>query len=119
MLEISLNVFYVLFSIFVSAIFWVKDSNSTILRLLNSIHSILLLFILVLSGYIGLELHIYNNQLFYFIFVVLLLLSIFSILTGFYSFTGPKYLLLFHSWNLFALILTFFIGTMSLTNDWL
>ena len=61
MSEIYLNIFYALFSIFVSVIFWLKDSNKPIIKLLISMHSILLLLILVGAMYIGLKLQIYNR----------------------------------------------------------
>jgi hypothetical protein len=119
MSEIYLNIFYALFSIFVSVIFWLKDSNKPIIKLLISMHSILLLLILVGAMYIGLKLQIYNNPYINIVFLLLLLISIASASTSIALFTGSKWYHLFHIWNLFAFLLTGFIGGMALSNDWL
>jgi hypothetical protein len=117
--EIVLNLFYGLFSIFISVIFWLKDSNKGCLRLAVSLHSILLLITLILSMYVGLELHIYNNKVILISFNFLIFLSVLSIALSVRYFRGSQLLFFFHLWNIFALALTIFVGGMSLTNDWL
>jgi hypothetical protein len=117
--DIIFNIFFLIFSIFVSLIFWLKDSNKGYLRFFISMHSILILITLVGVMHIGLGLHIYHNTMIGFLFVFLLILSTTSIIASFEYFKGSRWFHLLHLWNLFALLLTAFIGTMSLTNDWL
>ncbi len=119
MSDIIFNTFYLIFSVFVSLIFWVKDSNKVYLRFFISMHSILILVTLVGVMYVGLELHIYHNKIIGFLFVFLLILSTTSIIASFEYFKGSRWFHILHLWNLFALLLTAFIGAMSLTNDWL
>jgi hypothetical protein len=119
MFEILLNVFYAVFSIFVSVIYWVKDTNKPSIRFFISLHSILLLLTLIGVMYVGLELKIHNNLYFYSCFLILLLISLISAAYNIACFTGTKLYHLLHLWNLFAFSLTLFIGTMALSNDWL
>ena len=119
MLDTAFNYFYLLFSIFVSVILWFSDSNKATMRFFISIHSVLLLITLGGVTYLSMYLQIYNNILLDIVFYTLLAVSILSVVTSFSKFTGPKWFLILHVWNLFALIATFFLGVMALSNDWL
>ncbi len=119
MSDILYNLLFLVFSVLVSLIFWIKDSNKGFLHFFISIHSILLLITLVAVMYIGLELHLYNNIIVGGLFALILMISVASIFFSFEYFTGSSWYHLLHLWNVFLLLFTIFIGMMSLTNDWL
>lgn len=114
-----LNVFYIIISLFVSAIFWLKNSNKGIDRVLVSIHSVLLLVTFAWATLFGYILQIHNSALLEIIFMIFIVVSVFSIGFSLHSFTGSKWYHLLHLWNIFALLLTLFVGLMALSNDWL
>lgn len=119
MSELFLNIIYGLMSIFVSLIFWFNNSNKGWKRFITSIHSVLLLATLIIAMYFGLGLKMYNTVFLTFTFYLMLFLSLISIAFSFEFFKYLKWFHLLHIWNLFAFFLTFFIGVMSITNDWL
>lgn len=119
MSDLVFNVFYVLFSLFVSSLFWITDNNKSSVRFFNSIHSILLLMTLAGALFFSSTLHIYKNAFIISIFWVLLIVSLLSIFHSFFYFKGTKWVFILHFWNIFALTTTSFIGTMALSNDWL
>jgi hypothetical protein len=119
MIEIILNILYTIMSIIVSLLFWIYNSNKGWKRLVASIHSIMLLATLIITMYCGLELKMYNTNFLTLTFYVMLLLSLLSIAFSVEYFRGSNWFHLLHIWNVFAFCLTFFIGGMSITNDWL
>ena len=119
MSDLFFNSLYVIFSVIVSLTFWVYDSNKGWYRFIASIHSIMLLLTLIVALHFGLGLKMYNTLILTFTFYTMLLLSLISIVINVVIFEGSKWFHLLHVWNVFAFGLTFFIGAMSITNDWL
>jgi len=118
-LDLFFNSLYVIFSVIVSITFWVFDSNKGWYRFIASIHSIMLLLILIVALQFGLGLKMYNTLLLTITFYTMLLLSLISIVINVVIFEGSKWFHLLHVWTAFAFITTLFVGTMSITNDWL
>ena len=115
--EITFNLTYVILSISVTAIFWFKDSNIGFKHIAVSVHSTLLLLIIggsLIFGYNGITSDSYLLPLYIFLAV-----PIISVIFSLIYFTGSKWWHLMHIWNVFALIWTLFIGSMSVTGDWL
>jgi len=117
--DLFFNSFYLLFSLFVSGVFWLKDSNKPLPRIFISAHSLLLLIALVVVLHFSLNLRIYNNTYLSTVFGVLIFTALLSVIYSINLFKGSKWFFILHLWNLFAFLLTVFIGGMALTNDWL
>ena len=119
MSDLFFNGLYLLFSLFVSGVFGWKDSNKPLIRIFISSHSLLLLLALVGVMFFCLELKIYNNTYLSLAFEVLMFAALLSVIYSVSLFKGSKWFFILHIWNLFAFLLTIFIGGMALTNDWL
>ena len=103
--------------VFVSLIFWFKDSNSLKFRLFVSAHGLLVLAVFGIAYLIFLT-GIIKTWLLYFFFV-LLLLPICSIVFSFIYFKGHKLFHVLHLITLLALFWVFFVGGMMVTHDFI
>jgi hypothetical protein len=119
MSDLFFNSLYLLFSLFVSGVFWWKDSNKPLIRVFISAHSLLLLLTLIGVMHFSLNLGIYNNAYLSSAFWVLMFIALLSIASSFSFFKGSKWIFILHLWNSIAFITTLFIGIMALSNDWL
>jgi hypothetical protein len=115
--EFAVNLIYILISISVSLIYWIKDSNTGIKRISVSAHSVILLAIFgatFVIGYYG-----YSDKSLLMPFYFLLAVPIASMIASLILFTGSKWIHLVHIWNLLALPWTWFVGSMAVSGDWL
>jgi len=115
--EALFNLTYIIFSIFVSVLFWLKDKNKGFKHIAVSAHSVLLLLLLGLALVLGFN--GVTHKLMLFPFYALLLVSVSSVICSFKYFTGSKWCHFAHFWNLAALPWTWFVGSMAVTGDWL
>lgn len=115
--EIIFNLAYAFLSVGASALFWVKDKNSGLKRVLVSMHSCLLF--VVLCAALALGGYGYANKDLMPIFYFLLVLPVVSVIASFLYFKGSKWFHLLHAWNIVAFVWTLLVGSMAVTNDWL
>ncbi len=115
--EIIFNLTYAFLSIATSALFWIKDKNGGLKRVLVSAHSFTMFVILcsaLLVGGYG-----YSNKELMPVFYFFMILPLLSIVLSFIYFKGSKWFHLAHIWNVIAFVWTFFVGSMAVTGDWL
>ncbi len=115
--ELAASLVYILISISVSLIYWLKDSNTGFKRIAVSAHSVILLLLFgatFIAGFYG-----YSNLSLLLPFYSLLAIPIASIITSLVMFKGSKWIHLVHLWNLIALPWTWFVGSMAVSGDWL
>jgi len=115
--EILFNLLYVVLSIAVSALYWLKDANTGFKHIAVSVHSVLML--VLISGALYLGFKGYANPEALWFFYLLLVLPILSIVASFRYFTGMKWVHISQIWKFAALVWTWFIGSMAVTGDWL
>ena len=115
--EFAVNLIYILISIAVSLIYWIKDSNRGIKRVVTSAHSVILLVLFGAALAIGF--YGYSNKSLLIPFHISLAIPVASIIASLVLFKGSKWIHLMHMWNLLALPLTWFVGSMAVSGDWL
>lgn len=115
--EVIFNLIYLLLSVGISLAFWINIKGDVKTKLLASMHSAFLLFILIFALFLGLNGH--ANETYQVPFTVILLIPLASIAYSFKIYEGSKRIHILHLWNFVALIWTWFIGSMAITGDWL
>ena len=108
---------YCLLSCGVSFAFWYQERSKGFRKVVICFHSAFLLFVLATALVIGML--GFASKLFLVPLYILLSMSLVSIVFSIGKFSGHKGTLLLHVWSFFALAVTWFIGGMSLTGNWL